>query len=125
DCSHPITATDPRCTHWHQRLPAHLQQELEHTQRALRAWRGNALASLEAHTDATERELGIIRLAASGPENQHIAAELHVTVHTVRDYCLRLSKRWGCRNRAQVVARAFELGYLRIEEGPEAKVVKP
>jgi len=102
-----------------------LQQELEHTQRSLRALQASALAWLESHPHATERELDIIRLAASGLENQQIADELHVTVHTVRDYWRRLSKRWGCRNRTQVVARAFELGYLRIEEGPEAKVVKP
>lgn len=124
-CSHPIPATDPWCTPCHLRLPAPLQQELEHTQRSLRALQASALAWLESHPHATERELDIIRLAASGLENQQIADELHVTVHTVRDHWRRLSKRWGCRNRTQVVARAFELGYLRIEEGPEAKVVKP
>lgn len=123
-CDHPIPRTEPWCTPCHLRLPAQLQQDLTRAERALSALRAQALDWLGSHPHATERELEIIRLAATGLENQQIADELHLAVHTVRDHWRRLSKRWGCRNRTQVVATAFRLGYLCIEGGPEAKVAR-
>lgn len=114
-CSRPISKVETRCTPCHLRLPEDLQRDIEDAERTLRAKDAEAHVWLGQHPHATERELQVIALAAQGRDNDEIAEELSVSVHTVRDYWRNLSKRWGCRGRAHVVATAFRLGYMSLE----------
>jgi LuxR family transcriptional regulator, maltose regulon positive regulatory protein len=60
----------------------------------------------------TARELEVLRLLAAGRRNQEIAAELVVTLETVKKHLSHLFDKLGVANRTQAVARARELGLL-------------
>ena len=60
----------------------------------------------------TERELAVLRLIAAGRSNREIAAELFLTVSTVKWYAGNLFGKLGTRSRTAAVARARELGLL-------------
>lgn len=114
-CSRLIGRTEHWCHPCHLRLPEHLRRTVEDAERTLRARVAEAHVWLGEHPHATARELEVIALAAQGRDNDEIAAELSVSVHTVRENWRNLSKRWGCRGRAHVVATAFRLGYMNLE----------
>lgn len=120
-CSHPIARVETWCHTCDRRLPKELRHEVVTADRALRAAVAEAIVWLGEHPHASGRELEIISRAAQGMENEAIAKELHLSVHTVRDHWRRVMARWGCANRTQVVATAFRLGYLTVEDGPERK----
>lgn len=120
-CSHPISRVETWCNPCDLRLPKHLRSNVVTADRELRAAVAEATTWLEAHPHASDREVEIISRAAQGMENETIAKELHLSVHTVRDHWRRVMSRWGCTNRTQVVATAFQLGYLSVEDGPERK----
>lgn len=113
-CSRVLAAGDAWCRPCHLRLPLEMRNTVERAERALDAARSAATRWLAVHPHATDRELEVLALAAQGLSNQQVAEKLHLSVHTVRDAWRLLSQRWGCRGRAHVVARAFELGYLTI-----------
>lgn len=54
----------------------------------------------------TERELEIVRLIAEGKDNYEIAADLHLSTHTVKYHIARALRRTGEANRAALVRRA-------------------
>ena len=58
------------------------------------------------------RELEVLRLVALGRSNSEIAAELYVTVGTVKAHVHNLSGKVGARNRTEAVALARQLGLL-------------
>jgi LuxR family maltose regulon positive regulatory protein len=60
----------------------------------------------------TPRELEVLRLVALGRSNAAIAAELFVTVGTVKSHVHAVSGKLGAANRVEAVARARELGIL-------------
>lgn len=60
----------------------------------------------------TERETAVLRLMATGLTYQQIAAELIVSVNTVRHHVKGLYSKLAVSSRAQAVARAQELGLL-------------
>ncbi|WP_017602217.1 LuxR C-terminal-related transcriptional regulator [Nocardiopsis lucentensis] len=120
-CSRPVAATEHWCGPCHLRLPEQLRRAVEDAERALRARVADAHVWLDTHPHATDRELDVIGLASQGLENTEIADQLHVSVHTVRDCWRNLSKRWGCSGRAHIIATAFRLGYLSVQDGPERK----
>ncbi len=60
----------------------------------------------------TERELEVLRLVALGRSNSRIAAELFVTVGTVKSHVHAISGKLGAANRVEAVARGRELGLL-------------
>ena len=113
-CSRPIVASRPWCAPCGQRMPAQLAADTAHAEQALRRATAAGIAWLGQHPHATARELDILTLAAQGRSNEEIAAELHISLNTVRSAWKDLSKRWGCRGRAHAVATAFQLGYLTI-----------
>lgn len=59
------------------------------------------------------RELDVLRLVALGRSNRQIAAELFVTVGTVKTHVHSISGKLGAANRVEAVARGRELGLLR------------
>lgn len=62
--------------------------------------------------DLTARERETMALAAHGRSNEEIAAELHLSVHTVRTHIQRAMVKLRARDRAQLVAFAYQTGLV-------------
>jgi LuxR family maltose regulon positive regulatory protein len=60
----------------------------------------------------TPRELEIIRLISKGYSNPEIAAELVVTVNTIKKHTSNIYGKLGVRSRTQAIARARQLNLL-------------
>ena len=60
----------------------------------------------------TERELDVLRMAASGAEPAEIAATLHLSRGTVRNYLGAIVTKLGARNRLDAVRIAADAGWL-------------
>ena len=71
---------------------------------------GNARA--QAALGISARELAVLQALAAGCSNQEIAAELHVSLNTVKTHVARLLDKLGARRRTDAIARARELGLL-------------
>jgi DNA-binding NarL/FixJ family response regulator len=61
----------------------------------------------------TDREREIVRLVARGLSNQEIAGQLVISPLTVKTHVSHAMTKLDCRDRAQVVALAFEHGLVR------------
>ena len=62
----------------------------------------------------TPRELEVLRLLALGWENEYIAAELEVTVHTVRSHVANLRRKLNAKSRFEAVITATRLGIISL-----------
>lgn len=60
----------------------------------------------------TERELDVVRLVARGRGNQEIAAELHISLSTVKTHLGSVQLKLGARNRVEIAAWAWESGQV-------------
>lgn len=60
----------------------------------------------------TERELDVVRLAARGRSNHEIAAELHISLSTVKTHLGSVQLKLGARNRVEIAAWAWESGQV-------------
>ena len=60
----------------------------------------------------TEREKEVFELLASGRTNREIAADLYVTVGTIKAHTSNIYAKLQARNRAEALSRARELGLL-------------
>jgi two-component system, NarL family, response regulator DesR len=58
------------------------------------------------------RELAVLRLVAQGSEPGEIAAALHLSVGTVRNYMTTIVTKLNARNRVDAVKTAYESGWL-------------
>ena len=58
------------------------------------------------------RERTVLDLIASGSTNREIAAELHLSPHTVKEHTSALYRRLDVRSRTEAVQRAHRLGLL-------------
>ena len=58
------------------------------------------------------RERQVLRLAADGSEASQIAAQLHLSVGTVRNYLTQIVTKMNARNRVDAVRVAREAGWL-------------
>ncbi len=60
----------------------------------------------------TDRELDVVRLVARGRTNQEVAAELFVSLSTVKTHMASVQTKLGLRNRVEVAAWAWESGVV-------------
>ncbi|MFI6908782.1 response regulator transcription factor [Nonomuraea sp. NPDC050394] len=68
--------------------------------------------ALEANEPLSERELEVVRLVAGGCANQEVAAELFVSLPTVKTHVASIFAELGARNRVGVAAWAWESGVM-------------
>lgn len=64
-------------------------------------------------SDLTERELEVLRIAASGHSNKEIAAELFLSVNTVRNHMQHVLNKLGAHSKLEATAIAVRAGILR------------
>jgi len=84
--------------------PSVARRVVAHYRRAV-LFEGEALRRLAVLTD---RERDVLAVLANGRSNAEIAADLHVSVHTVKSHISSLLAKLGLRDRAQVVALACQ-----------------
>ena len=60
----------------------------------------------------TESERQVLALVAKGATNREIAAELHLSPYTVKEYASALYRKLDVRNRLEAVQRAEKLGLI-------------
>jgi DNA-binding NarL/FixJ family response regulator len=60
----------------------------------------------------SERERQVLALVAQGATNREIAAELHLSPYTVKEYASSLYRKLDVRNRLEAVQRAEKLGLI-------------
>ncbi|MGW0389325.1 response regulator transcription factor [Streptomyces sp. NPDC003042] len=72
---------------------------------ALAAWSG-------LESPLTERETEVLRMAAQGSEATEIAAELHLSTGTVRNYLTTVVAKLNARNRVDAIRIARDAGWL-------------
>ncbi|MFE7628623.1 MULTISPECIES: response regulator transcription factor [unclassified Streptomyces] len=71
-----------------------------------------AAALADGASPLTEREREVLRIAADGSTNAEIAAALHLSQGTVRNYLSMAIQKMAARNRAEAVRMAREKGWL-------------
>jgi DNA-binding NarL/FixJ family response regulator len=69
-----------------------------------------AAATGKATTPLSERETEVIRAVARGRTNQEIAAELFISLSTVKTHLTSVQGKLGVRNRVEIAAWAWENG---------------
>ncbi|WP_051711411.1 response regulator [Streptomyces sp. NRRL S-350] len=79
--------------------------------------RATAPAAAPAAEGLTPRELEIWRLIATGLDNTAIAAELELSVSTVKNHITALFAKLRVRDRAQAVIAAYETGLVTARTG--------
>ncbi|MGW0803526.1 response regulator [Nonomuraea sp. NPDC002799] len=65
-----------------------------------------------ANDPLTDRELDVVRLVARGRTNQEMAAELFVSLSTVKTHLGSIQAKLGVRNRVEIAAWAWESGVV-------------
>jgi DNA-binding NarL/FixJ family response regulator len=60
----------------------------------------------------SERERQVLELMAAGATNPEIAAALHLSRHTIKEYTSSLYRRLGARNRMEAVRQAQRVGLV-------------
>jgi DNA-binding NarL/FixJ family response regulator len=63
--------------------------------------------------DLTQREREVVALAADGLSNEEIAGKLYLSQSTAKTHALRAMAKLGARDRAQLVAIAYQAGLVR------------
>ena len=92
------------------------------TRRLVERFAGPRLAAPEhpGLAELTARELEVLALLARGLSNAEIAAELVVSVATVKTHVARMLMKLDLRDRVQAVVLAYEAGIVRPGAGPDS-----
>jgi DNA-binding NarL/FixJ family response regulator len=85
------------------------------TARLLEAFAGSGPASSPAQPVAalTDREEQILATVARGRTNSEIAAELHISLSTVKSHIASLMAKLGARNRVEIAIWAYETNRVK------------
>ena len=67
-----------------------------------------------ARNELSQRELEIARGVARGRTNQEIAAELFISLSTVKTHITRIQNKLGVRNRVEIAAWSWENGIVSL-----------
>jgi two-component system, NarL family, response regulator LiaR len=78
---------------------------------------------LRADIGLTPREQSVLALIAAGYSNDQIAAELYVSINTIKTTIRNTYARLQVRTRAQAVAWAIEHGYAALPATPSAPTI--
>jgi DNA-binding NarL/FixJ family response regulator len=82
-----------------------------------RASRSSTHASSSSGGDRpSERELEVLRLAANGMGNKEIAAELALSVATVKAHLVNVFNKMGVGSRTEAVLQGLRYGWIRMED---------
>jgi LuxR family transcriptional regulator, maltose regulon positive regulatory protein len=90
----------------------HLHRVIQAFQPATAPSDSTARAVLGLVEPLTDRELEVLRLLAAGRRNRDIAAELVVTLETVKKHTSHIFDKLGAANRTEAVAHARRLGLI-------------
>jgi DNA-binding NarL/FixJ family response regulator len=71
-----------------------------------------AVRPLPPREPLTGREMDVVRLVARGRTNQEVAAELFVSLSTVKTHLGSIFEKLGARNRVEIAAWAWESGVV-------------
>lgn len=113
-CSRPIGPQRPWCASCDTRLPAELRNGLLRAQQQMADAVERGRRWLRMHPSASERDVEILTLVAQGAGDADAAQRLGISTETVKDHLRRMSRRWGCKGRAHLVATAYQTGLLKI-----------
>ncbi|WP_230684806.1 response regulator transcription factor [Cellulomonas sp. JZ18] len=69
---------------------------------------------LQEDEQLSERELAVLQLLAQGMSNAEIARHLHVGETTVKSHLGHVMRKWGARDRVQVLIRAVRAALVRL-----------
>lgn len=75
-------------------------------------------AEAGASTLLTEREIAILKAAATGMSNKDIAESLYLSVRTVEAYLGNIFNKLGVGSRTEAVIRALKNGWLVLDDVP-------
>lgn len=75
--------------------------------------------SLRIESPLTEREVGILRLAAKGMSNKEIARELALSLPTVKAHLANIFNKLAVGSRTEAVLAALKKGLFQLEEFPQ------
>ncbi|MFL5994365.1 MAG: response regulator transcription factor, partial [Streptomyces sp.] len=85
------------------------------TRRRSRPPRPAPLRSAPVTGPLTDRELDVVRLVALGRTNAEMAAELYVSLSTVKTNLSGVQLKRAARNRVEIAAWAWQNGHARPE----------
>lgn len=74
--------------------------------------------STGGHTGLTERELDVLRLAATGRSNKDIGTVLGLSSRTVQVHLSGVLSKFGVASRTEAVVQGLKHGWIRLEELP-------
>ena len=66
----------------------------------------------------SDRELEILRLAASGATNQQIASQLNISINTVKVHMRKIFGKIGVESRTEATIYAIRHGYVQVGDAP-------
>ncbi|MFG1606074.1 response regulator [Actinoplanes sp. NPDC049265] len=92
--------------------PAVTRRLIGHFAERLRPTDTSAPARETVSAALTSRELEVFRQIAAGRSNAEIAAELLISVETVKTYVSRILAKLGLRDRVQAVILAYRIGLV-------------
>ncbi|MBM2832484.1 MAG: two component transcriptional regulator, LuxR family [Dehalococcoidia bacterium] len=78
-------------------------------------------APAAAKGQLTEREMEVLNLAARGMSNKDIAAELSLTVPTVKAHLVNIFNKLGVASRTEAVMAALRQGFIGLQDVSPAK----
>lgn len=93
---------------------AALAAALRNAVQGIHQFSARALERLARHTELAPRELEVLTRMARGLSNKEIAAELHLSPHTVKTYVKGVLGKLGTADRAGAVAAGFGQGILKV-----------